>query len=147
MLCLKVVSFNFDLKFFLSNMQLKIIVCCVTDQPSIAWSRRSVLKLKFSVLTFLMLRLCSMSSGQNLYKEMKGSTPIHVQCDNMYWPKVWSHHFWYILYGLIWTWAVWEWQYPKNCQWGFRLQNMTSLIHRLGRSFQQLFKWLIKQLF
>ena len=104
-------------------------------------------KLNFSVLTFLMSRRCSMSSGQNLYKEMQGSTPIHVQCDNMYWPKVWSHCFWYILCGLIWTWAVWEWQYPKNCQWGFRLQNMTSLIHRLGRSFQQLFKWLIKQLF
>ena len=59
----------FDSKIFLSNLQLKITIYCVTDQPPIARSRRSALNFKFSVLTFLRSMSCSMSIEQNLCEE------------------------------------------------------------------------------
>ena len=51
--CIDWTSFNFRFKDFLSNLLLKIIICFITDQPSIARSRRSVLSFKFSFFTFL----------------------------------------------------------------------------------------------
>ena len=62
---------------------MKIIIYCVTDQQSLTHSPRSVLIFKFSVLTFLRLMSCLMSTEQKLCKE-KISTPIYVPCYNMY---------------------------------------------------------------
>ena len=60
-------SFNFQIEDFLSNLSLYIIIYChcVSNQPSITWSRRSILNFKFWVLTFSRLMSCSMSNDQN----------------------------------------------------------------------------------
>ena len=51
-------SFHFQFEDFLSNLPLWTIIYCVTDQPSITWSWRSVLNFKFSVLSFLRSMSC-----------------------------------------------------------------------------------------
>ena len=56
-------------KDFLSNLPMKIIICCVTDQQSITRSGKSVMNFKFSLLTFLRLMSCSVSIEQKLSKE------------------------------------------------------------------------------
>ena len=56
-------SFYFQFEDFLSNLPLTISYC-VTDQPSITRSLRSVLNFKLSVLTFSRLMSCSMSNSQ-----------------------------------------------------------------------------------
>ena len=58
------ISFDFWLEDFLSNLSLQTIIYCVTDQPSITWSPRSVLNFKFSALNFLRSMSCSMSNEQ-----------------------------------------------------------------------------------
>ena len=42
--------FDFQFKYYLSHLLLKIIIYCVTDQPAITSSRLSALNFKFSVL-------------------------------------------------------------------------------------------------
>ena len=64
--CIDWTSFDSRFEDFFSNLLLKIIIYCVTDQPSITRSRRSVLNFKFSVLTFPRLMGCSMSITQKL---------------------------------------------------------------------------------
>ena len=44
-------SFYFRFEDFFSNLPLQTFIYCVTDQPSITRSRRSVLNFKLSVLT------------------------------------------------------------------------------------------------
>ena len=51
-------SFKFLRIFCLSNLPLKVIIYCVTDQPVTACSWRSVLNYKLSVFTFLRLMNC-----------------------------------------------------------------------------------------
>ena len=70
---------TFDLKIFLSNLQLKIIIFCVAE-PSIA--TRSVLTYKF-LLAFLMLINGSTSIEQEMCKRENISTLIYFQFDNM----------------------------------------------------------------
>ena len=72
MLCLKAMctdrtSFDAWFEDFLSNLLLKVIIYCVTGQPSITRSRRSVLNFKFSDLTFLRSLSCLMSIEQKLW--------------------------------------------------------------------------------
>ena len=57
----------FDLKNLWAICLLNIIIYChcVSNQPSITWSRRSILNFKFWVLTFSRLMSCSMSNDQN----------------------------------------------------------------------------------
>ena len=59
---------------FFNNLLLTMIIFCVTDQTFITWSRRSVLKCKFSVFTHLRFMSCSWALS---YKcaEWKYSTP------------------------------------------------------------------------
>ena len=59
-------SFNFLFEVFFSNLPLQTFIYCVTDQPSITRSRRSVLNFKLSVLTFSRSMSCSMSIEQKL---------------------------------------------------------------------------------
>ena len=80
-------SFDFQFEDFLSNLLFEIIIYCVTDQPSIAQSQRSVLNFKFSVLTFLRSMSCPMSIEQKLC-QVKYLTLIYAKCDKMYWSKV-----------------------------------------------------------
>ena len=63
-------SFDFQIDDCLSNLLLKIIVysSCVTDQPFITQSRRSVLNFKFSLLTVLRSMSCMMGIEENLCK-------------------------------------------------------------------------------
>ena len=62
-------SFDFWFKDFLSNLPLQTFIYCVTDQPSITQSRRSVLNFNLSVLTFSRSTSCSMSIEQKLCRE------------------------------------------------------------------------------
>ena len=61
-------SLDFQFEDFLSNLPLQTFIYCVTDQPSITQSRRSVLNFKLSVLTFSRSMSCSMSIEQKLCK-------------------------------------------------------------------------------
>ena len=49
---LKATSLGFRTKDFLRNLLPKIVIYCVTDQPSILWSRKSVPNFKLSILGF-----------------------------------------------------------------------------------------------
>ena len=100
--CTDWTSLNFQFKDhdFLSNLLLKKIIYCVTDQTSVTWFQRSALNLKFSVFTFLRSMSCLMCIEQTLCKEKKLSNPIYVLFDNMYHQKVWGQEFWYTLSGL-----------------------------------------------
>ena len=60
--------FESHVVIFLSYLTWYTIIYCVTDQPSITRSRRSVLNFKLSVLTFSRLMSCSMSIEQKLCK-------------------------------------------------------------------------------
>ena len=75
---------QFSIQRFLSNLLLKIIISCVTDQPTINLFRRSVLHFKFSVLTFLRSMSCLVSIEQKMCEEkifelqsMSNSTTPH----------------------------------------------------------------------
>ena len=57
--CIECASFDFRFQDIWSNVLLKIIIYCITDQQSIIRSRRSVLNFKLSVFTFLRLMTCS----------------------------------------------------------------------------------------
>ena len=120
--CIDWTSFDFRFRNLLSNLPLNIIIYCVTTQPSITRSRRSVLNFQLSVLTF------QWPSQRTLCKEKNISTPISVQCDNKRLLSRFLIHFIWPRYS---TWPMQEWQNPaheKNC---LRLQNITisSYIH------------------
>ena len=72
---------------FLSNLLLKIVIYCVTDQSSITWSGKCYLNFNFSALIFLRSTSCWAAGwwalGKNCAKR-KNSTLIFVQCNNMY---------------------------------------------------------------
>ena len=59
-------SFDFQFEDFLSNLPLWTIIYCVTDQPSITWSWRSVLNFKILNLIFSRLMSCLMSNEQKM---------------------------------------------------------------------------------
>ena len=59
-------SFDFQFEDFLSYLPLQTFIYCVTDQPSITRSQRSVLNFKLSVHTFSRSISCSMSNELNL---------------------------------------------------------------------------------
>ena len=118
--CIDWTSFDFRFRNLLSNLPLNIIIYCVTTQPSITRSRRSVLNFQLSVLTF------QWPSQRTLCKEKNISTPISVQCDNKRLLSRFLIHFIWPRYS---TWPMQEWQnsaHEKNC---WRLQNMTIYIH------------------
>ena len=83
----------------LSILLLRIIMYCVTYGPSISWLQRSALNFKFSVFTFPKSTSCWIIIEQKLCKE-KYLTPIFVKFYDIYWAKVGSPEFWYILPGL-----------------------------------------------
>ena len=74
---------NFDFRFddFFSNLPLQTIIYCVTDQPSITRSRRTVLNFKFSVLTFLRSMSCSTIIEQKLMFQLQ-SIFNSITCSN-----------------------------------------------------------------
>ena len=94
---------GFDCWFedFLSNLPLKTIIYCVTDQPSITRSRGSVLNFNLFVLTFSrsMPELLDEHWAKIVQSEYI-STPIYVECWKMYWSKVWVKKFSYFVSGL-----------------------------------------------
>ena len=92
--CIDWTSFEFRFRNLLSNLLLNIIIYCVTTQPSITRSRRSVLNFQLSVLTF------QWPSQRTLCKEKNISTPIYVQCDNLCHSNVCFQAFLYISSGL-----------------------------------------------
>ena len=67
--CIDFSSFDFPFKDFLSNLLLKLIICCIIDPAPISQSGRSVLNFRFSSFTFLILMSCSMSIEQNKCEE------------------------------------------------------------------------------
>ena len=50
--CIERTSFDFLFEDFFNNLPLEIIIYCVTEEPSITLSSRSVLIFRFSVLFF-----------------------------------------------------------------------------------------------
>ena len=74
---------------------------CVTDQPSSAQSRRSVLNFVFSSYFSEVDKLLDehWHWAKKIGRE-KISTPIHVPCNHIYWSKICGQEFWYILSGL-----------------------------------------------
>ena len=83
--CLDWTSVDFRFKDFFCNQPLKIIIYCVTDQPSRARFRRS-----FSLFCWNVSREKYLNSN-------------YVECDNMCRSKVCGQELWYIL-SLTWTW-------------------------------------------
>ena len=89
--CLDWTSFDFRFKDFFCNQPLKIIIYCVTDQPSKTRFRRS-----FSLFCWNVSREKYLNSN-------------YVECDNICRSKVCGQELWYIL-SLTWAWWTWEWR-------------------------------------
>ena len=90
--CIDWTRLNFQFNIFFSNLPLKKINYCVSDQSFKTPSRRSVLNFKFSVLTFsrsmlvssLSCSQCSMSIVQKMFLSENISTAIYVHCNIVY---------------------------------------------------------------
>ena len=81
-----------------SAIWLKIIIYCVADLPSILYIT-SLSQILGSQLSLFWGWWCAWwALSKIVWREYW--TPIHVQCKNTYWSKVYSLEFWYILSGL-----------------------------------------------
>ena len=96
--CIDWTSFDIRHNDFGQSATQKII-CCVTDQSFITRSRRSVVNIKFSVLSFLRSMGCSMSIEQNCANRKSFNSNL-CQCNNMYESTVCCQELWHTLSGL-----------------------------------------------
>ena len=103
-------SFDFRFESFLSNLPWETFSYCVTDQPSMILSRKSVLNFKLSVLTFPRLISCLSAMldeqwAKIVQSENMISTPIYLECNKMHLSKVCVQEFSYFMSGLEFTWT------------------------------------------
>ena len=78
--CIDWTSFHFLFKDFFSNMQMKIIIYCVTNQSSKTWYWKFVLNFKFSLLTSLKLMCFWMSIEQKIcWEKISNSNLCPIQ--------------------------------------------------------------------
>ena len=91
-------DFLFEAWEFLSNLQPRTIIFYFTEQSCIIG-----LNFKFSVLSFLRLWAARWALSKIVGRVWREniSTPIYVQCCNMYWLKIWGQEF----NHFAWHWA------------------------------------------
>ena len=70
---------------------------CVTDQPSITWSRRSDLTFEHWAALWAMITEQLYEQWSKSVHSEKISTPIYVKCYKMYWSRVCVQKFWYFV--------------------------------------------------
>ena len=109
--CIECASFDFRFQDIWSNVLLKIIIYCITDQQSIMRSRRSVLNFKLSVFTFL--RSASVKKW-TLRKKLCEEKIFQLQSISNAIVCIVQRFSSSILVYLVWprysTWAIREWQ-------------------------------------
>ena len=77
----------FSIWRFLSNLSLSTIIYCVTDQPSITQSRRSVLisSYQFSLFWSWWAAQWALSKNCEKWKNFNSNLWFYVECNKMYW--------------------------------------------------------------
>ena len=115
----------FDLNIFWAICYWRMIIYYVTDLSSITQSRRSALKLKFSVLTFL----TSLSSWNEQKMCVEKIFQLQFMSNAIIWidKSLLSRILVYLVWPWYSAWAMLQWQSCTQ-KIGSRLQNMTSHI-------------------